>query len=273
MSGGGQAGAPGAGHSPAQGTGYGPGLGSGYGPGLGSGYGTGQAMGYGAGYGPGQGPGRGLALHEELYLIAHDQSGKPAVHQTSMALGLAGAALLELALSGRVALADGRAAAVPAAPPRPGPGDGGVADGLLALIQRDGARRDARLWIKKTAEDVYPRTRDGLVSAGVLARVTGRRLGMLPRTRYQVTDLAHVVRASYGVRSAVEGWKEPDARAAALCGLVAALRVEGELYLDQPSAQLVGRLRAIAEASSPAVRDVVTAVDAFIGEAAVAVYR
>ncbi|MER7506590.1 GPP34 family phosphoprotein [Nonomuraea pusilla] len=269
MSGGGQAGAHGAGPGAGYGRGYGPGPGTGYGPGQAAGYGPGP----GAGYGAGQGAGRGLALHEELYLIAHDQSGKPAVHQTSMALGLAGAALLELALSGRVALEDGRAAAVPAAPPRPGPGDGGVADGLLALIQRDGARRDARLWIKKTAEDVYPRTRDGLVSAGVLARVTGRRLGMLPRTRYQVTDLAYVVRASYGVRSAVEGWKEPDARAAALCGLVGALRVEGELYLDQPSAQLVGRLRAIAEASSPAVRDVVAAVDAFIGEAAVAVYR
>ncbi|MET9246860.1 GPP34 family phosphoprotein [Nonomuraea sp. NPDC003709] len=199
-----------------------------------------------------------LPLHEDLYLIAHDQSGKPLIHQSSMALGLAGAVVLELAVSGRVTVADGQATVS-----RPPAGDTPVslADG------------DVRLLIKKAANGLYDRTREALVASGVLVRVSRRRLGMLPYTRHQLADIASVVRASSGVRSAVEGWKPPDARCAALCGLVAVLRLESELYLDQPANRLVGRLREIASAAPPVVGELVAVVDTLVGEAAVAVYR
>ncbi|NUP76245.1 MAG: GPP34 family phosphoprotein [Nonomuraea sp.] len=207
-------------------------------------------------------------LHQELFLIAHDQSGKPLVHQHSMALGLAGAVLLDLALSERVTLVRGRVEVADHTPF----GDP-VVDSLIPMIVRDRADRDARFWIKKLAEDVHDRTRQSLVGAGVLVMVTRRRLGMLPYTRYQLADIASVVRASAGVRSAVEGWKQPDGRGAALCGLVGALRVEAELYLDQPSARLIERLRAIASEHSPVVKEIVSLVDTMLGEAAVAVFR
>jgi hypothetical protein len=199
-----------------------------------------------------------LPLHEDLYLIAHDQSGKPLIHQSSMALGLAGAVLLELAVSGRVNVAGGRVTVA-----RPPAGDAPVplADG------------EVRLLIKKAADGLYDRTREALVASGVLVRVSRRRLGMLPYTRYQLADIASVVRASSGVRSAVEGWKPPDARCAALCGLVAVLRLEAELYLDQPANRLVGRLREIASAAPPVVGELVAVVDTLVAEAAVAVYR
>ncbi|MGW0200365.1 GOLPH3/VPS74 family protein [Nonomuraea sp. NPDC003201] len=199
-----------------------------------------------------------LTLHEDLYLIAHDQSGKPLIHQSSMALGLAGAVVLELAVSGRVTVADGQATVS-----RPPAGDTPVslADG------------DVKLLIKKAANGLYDRTREALVASGVLVRVSRRRLGMLPYTRHQLADIASVVRASSGVRSAVEGWKPPDARCAALCGLVAVLRLESELYLDQPANRLVGRLREIASAAPPVVGELVAVVDTLVGEAAVAVYR
>ncbi|MEU8321883.1 GPP34 family phosphoprotein [Nonomuraea sp. NPDC048881] len=207
-------------------------------------------------------------LHHELFLIAHDQSGKPLVHQHSMALGLAGAVLLDLALSGRVTVGRGRIAVVD-----PTPVGDAVVDSLVPLMARDRAEGEARFWIKKLAEDAYDRTRQSLVTAGVLVMVTGRRMGMLPYTRYQLADIASVVRASAGVRSAVEGWKQPDGRGAALCGLVGALRLEAELYLDQPSARLVERLREIAGEHSPVVREVVQLIDDMLGEAAVAVFR
>ncbi|MEV3984623.1 GPP34 family phosphoprotein [Nonomuraea sp. NPDC049758] len=207
-------------------------------------------------------------LHHELFLIAHDQSGKPLVHQHSMALGLAGAVLLDLALSGRVTVGQGRITVVD-----PTPVGDAVVDSLVPLMSRDRAEGEARFWIKKLAEDAYDRTRQSLVTAGVLVMVTRRRMGMLPYTRYQLADIASVVRASAGVRSAVEGWKQPDGRGAALCGLVGALRLEAELYLDQPSARLVERLREIAGEHSPVVREVVQLIDDMLGEAAVAVFR
>ncbi|MGP3956859.1 GOLPH3/VPS74 family protein [Nonomuraea sp. 3N208] len=208
-----------------------------------------------------------LPLHQDLYLIAHDQSGKPLTHQSSMALGLAGAALLDLALDGRVAVARGQVAV---SGPVAGTGDP-LTDDLLALIAREPG--DVRPPIKKVAERAYDRTREDLVAAGVLLRVTRRVMGVLPTTRYQLADIASVVRASSGVRSAVEGWKEPDVRCAALCGLVAVLRLEAELYLDLPSSRLVGRLREIVGESSHEVAELVGVVDTLVAEAAIAVYR
>ncbi|MFI6924312.1 GPP34 family phosphoprotein [Nonomuraea spiralis] len=207
-------------------------------------------------------------LHHELFLIGHDQTGKPLVHQHSMAVGLAGAVLLDLALSERVTVGQGR---ISVADPTP-VGDP-VVDSLVPMLARDRAERDAKFWIKKLAEDAYDRTRQSLVASNVLVMVTRRRMGMLPYTRYQLADIASVVRASAGVRSAVEGWKQPDGRGAALCGLVGALRLEAELYLDQPSARLIERLREIAVTHSPVVKDVVKLIDDMLGEAAVAVFR
>ncbi|GAA3126390.1 GOLPH3/VPS74 family protein [Streptosporangium carneum] len=207
-------------------------------------------------------------LHHELYLIAHDNSGKPLVHQSSMALGLAGAVLLELALGDRLAATEGGVSVRDST----SVGDA-VADSLIPLILRDRTARDIAFWTKKVAEDVYDRTRESLVSAGVLNRVTRRRLGVLSQTRHELADIASVVRACSGVRAAVEGREEPDARCAALCGLVGVLQVDAALYLGQPSNQLIGRLRGIAEESSRVVQDVVGTVDTLISEAAVAVYR
>ncbi|MEV8637980.1 GPP34 family phosphoprotein [Streptosporangium sp. NPDC051023] len=209
-----------------------------------------------------------LPLPQELYLIAHEPSGKPLVHQSSMALGLAGAALLELALSDRVTIARGRGIVADGTPV----GDA-VADGLLPLILRDRFGGDVKSWIKKAAGDVYDRTRGSLITAGVLTQVTKRRMGVLSQTRHELADMAWVVRACSGVRSAVEGREQPDARCAALCGLVGVLKVDAALYLGRPSSQLVGRLRAIAGENSPVVQEVVGIVETLINEAAIAVYR
>ncbi|MEW9548170.1 GPP34 family phosphoprotein [Nonomuraea sp. NPDC050783] len=208
-----------------------------------------------------------LPLYQDLYLLAHDQSGKLLVHPSSMALGLAGAALLELALDGRVAVARGRVAASATARRS---GDA-FTDDLLALVA--GEPGDVRAPIKKAAGNAYERTREALLASGVLVRTTKRMMGLLPTTRYLLADIASVVRASSGARSAVEGWRQPDARCAALCGLVAVLRLEEELYLDQPSAHLLGRLREIARDSSREVAELVGVVEALVGEAAVAIYR
>ncbi|WP_043627636.1 GOLPH3/VPS74 family protein [Nonomuraea candida] len=243
-----------------------------------------------------------LPLHHDLYLLAHDQSGKPLVHASSLALGLAGAALLDLLLAGRIVPSAGRLAVRPlpsgddpaagraggdSATGRTGgdgpwswpAGDSGagqdagdaVADGLVALAARG---PDARSLLKRAAAaDLCGLTRDGLLASGVLVRVSRRRLGMLPYTRHELADIASVVRASSGVRSAVEGWKPPDARCAGLCGLVAVLRLEEQLYLDQPAGRLVARLREIATAADPPVGELVEIVDVLVAEAAVAVYR
>ncbi|SDH03996.1 GOLPH3/VPS74 family protein [Nonomuraea jiangxiensis] len=209
-----------------------------------------------------------LPLHHDLYLIAHDPSGRPLVHRSSLELGLAGAVLLELTFGGQVIVARGQAAAARRVT---APTGDPIADGLTGLL--GAAPVHVRPLVKRVSAGMYEHVRDVLVTSGVLVRVSGRRMGLLPYTRYRLADISSVVRASSGVRSAVEGWKPPDARCAALCGLVAVLRVERQLYLDVPGGRLVGRLREIAAAGSPVVADLVGVVDTLVGEAAVAVYR
>ncbi|WP_084517474.1 GOLPH3/VPS74 family protein [Microtetraspora niveoalba] len=207
-------------------------------------------------------------LYHDLYLIAHDQTGKPLVHLSSLSVGLAGAVLLDLALSGRLDITQGRLAVYDRSPI----GDM-IADSLVPVILKDRDNRDTRFWIKKVAEDVYDRACGGLVAAGVLTKVTRRRMGVMAQTRYQPADIAPVVRARAGVRGAAETGEQADARCAALCGLVGVLRLEGALHLAQPSGQLVGRLRAIAREYPRPVNEVIGVVETLITENAIALYR
>ncbi|MCC5575176.1 GPP34 family phosphoprotein [Microtetraspora sp. AC03309] len=172
-----------------------------------------------------------LPLYQDLYLIAHDQAGKPLINQPSLSLGPAGAVLLDLALTCRLDITHGRLAVYDLNP---------IGD---------------------------------MVAAGVLTRVTRRRMGVMSQTRYPPTDVAPVVRARSGVHNAVEAVEQPDARCAALCGLVGVLRVEAALHLAQPSGQLVGRLRSIAREYPRPVNEVIGVVETLISEAAVALYR
>ncbi|MFC0864240.1 GPP34 family phosphoprotein [Sphaerimonospora cavernae] len=209
-----------------------------------------------------------LPLHQELYLIAHDDDGKALIQQPSLRLGLAGAVLLDLTLSGRLSVTQGQLAVYDRTPI----GDT-VADSLIPAILNDRANRDLKIWIKQIAEDIYDRTCGSLIAAGVLTKVNKRRLGMLAQTRYQPVNTTAAVRARAGVRAAADRREEPDAHCAALCGLVGVLHLESVLYIDQPSSQLIGRLRTIAGEYSRSVQEIVATVDLLLGEAAVAVYR
>ncbi|WP_433414693.1 GOLPH3/VPS74 family protein [Microtetraspora malaysiensis] len=207
-------------------------------------------------------------LHHDLYLIAHDQTGKPLIHLSSLGVGLAGAVLLDLALSGHLEITQGRLAVYDRSPT----GDM-IADSLIPVILKDRDNRDTKFWLKKVAEDVYDRACGGLVAAGVLTRVTRRRMGVMSQTRYEPADVAPVVRARAGVRGAVEAGEQPDARCAALCGLVGVLRLESALHLAQPSGPLVNRLRAIAREYPRPVNEVIGVVETLISENAIAMYR
>ncbi|MFE0154316.1 GPP34 family phosphoprotein [Nonomuraea sp. NPDC059007] len=206
-------------------------------------------------------------LYQDLFIVCHHENGKPLIHRSSISLGLAGAVLIDLALYGRVRL-NGRAVVVTDRTPTGDP----VVDAYAGAFLRERPELDAVTWSKTVAADSYDRARRQLLRVGLLTEVTGRRLGMLPYTRYRA-DMASIVRASTDVRSAVSGWREMDARGAALCGLVLALQVHTELYIGQSPAQLTTTLRTIVNEHSPQVKELVGLFEALIGEAAVAVYR
>jgi hypothetical protein len=131
-----------------------------------------------------------------------------------------------------------------------------------------------KLFLRGFADDLYERTRAGLVAAGILRHRTHRRLGGLTRTdTYLATDSKWAVVARARLRYLAAGREQPDNHTAALAGLVAVLGLATHLYLDDDTVTLTERLTAIADQHHRPVRDLTAAVDAAIGDLATAAYR
>ncbi|MEV4494565.1 GPP34 family phosphoprotein [Micromonospora arborensis] len=218
-----------------------------------------------------------LPLRDELFLLGHDDdTGHPHVHRRTLALGLAGAVLIDLYLAGRVTL-DPNDDTRPASHQRIHPhvdrlvGDL-IADAATATIRH--THPPLRAWLRGYSDDLYERTRAGLVAGGILRHHTRRRLGGLIRAdTYLATDSKWAVIARSRLRYLAAGREQPDNHTAALAGLVADLGLTSHLYLDDDITTLTARLKAIAGQHYEPVRDITAAVDAAVGDLATAAYR
>ena len=162
---------------------------------------------------------RRVSLADELLLVALDDVSGRARGQ-GLDHGLAGSLLLDLVLAERIGL-DGRRVVVVDASPV---GDVFV-DEALSRIGRERSR-GAKAWVNALAKGLLPRVRRRLVDEGVLREDTHRFLGLVPYRRFPAVD----GRADGDVRArlarAAAGGGLPDARTAALAGLVRATRLE-----------------------------------------------
>ncbi|NJP30597.1 GOLPH3/VPS74 family protein [Micromonospora thermarum] len=219
-----------------------------------------------------------LPLRDELFLLGHnDDTGLPHIHRQSLALGMAGAVLIDLFLAGRIVL-DRNDDARPAGEQRirlhiDRPVGDLIADTAIASVRHARFAPTLRGWLSWFAADLYERTRAGLHAGGILHRTSRRRLGGLARTEvYLVTDSKWVVVARSRLRYLAAGREQPDNHTAALAGLVAVLGLTTHLYLHDTNT-VTGQLRTIAEQHHRPVRDITAAVDAAVGDLATAAYR
>ncbi|SCG60457.1 GOLPH3/VPS74 family protein [Micromonospora humi] len=221
-----------------------------------------------------------LPLRDELFLLCHnDDTGQPHIHRRALALGMAGAVLIDLFLAGRIALTDTTGDAGPAGGQRIRPhldrpvGDL-IADTALTSVRYADPVPTVRGWLAWFADDLYERARAGLHAGGILHRATRRRLAGLARTEtYLATDTKWAVVARARLRYLAAGRDQPDNHTAALAGLVAVLGLTEHLYLGEDTTTLTAHLRAIAAQHHRPVRDITAAVDAAVGDLATATYR
>jgi hypothetical protein len=234
-----------------------------------------------------------LPLHAELYLMAHDDdTGRQLINEHSLAIGLAGALLLELSFTGRVHIGwafdhklrqwrpePGRLAVV-----RTGPTPSPLLDAALAAVERtvriQTCGDQLRAWLRGfAASDLCDRVRADMIMVGLLRRTQVRRYAGLVRTEtYLPVHERYAVRARAHVRDAVAYHERagrhraaPDDQTVALCGLTAALELAEFLYDGRSIRELTDWLRYVVdEHDEPAIRAVVTAVDAGRGDLAVA---
>ncbi|MCA2216289.1 GOLPH3/VPS74 family protein [Jidongwangia harbinensis] len=239
-----------------------------------------------------------LPLHAELYLLAHDDdTGTLLINEQALALGLAGALLLELSHKGHVAIGyiyhsarrqwqtqPGRLTVY-----RPGPTANPPLDAALAAVTRtvreDRSDDQLRTWLRSFATpDLYERVRAALIAVGLIQRTERRRLGGLVRTETHLpVHYGYAVRARAHIRDAVTHHRQPrrnrhaapDDECAALCGLIAALELAEFLYDGSLSTtELIQQLwHIVTTHENPAIAAVVQAVDAGRGDLAVAAMR
>jgi hypothetical protein len=161
-----------------------------------------------------------VTLPEALALLLVSPEGRITTNGTVFDLGLAGAALGDLALRGRVTLDRGRVL-VAKAPPTGEP----TIDGFTNLLQTSSAPHQPSTWVAQLGNRAL---RDsvlgGLVARGVLGREPGRALAIFPSVRWPERDprIRQALRAE--VDAVLRGQAAPTPFTTALIGLLRATR-------------------------------------------------
>ncbi|MET9507027.1 GPP34 family phosphoprotein [Streptomyces flavidovirens] len=206
------------------------------------------------------GQGMDCTLGEQVMLLSlEDDTG---VGQEAMRTGLAvtGAALVELALLGRVAVrGDGKVVVVDPAPV----GEPALDPVLGALAGRDKPRK-ARDWVELLQKDAVNAARERLLERGLVREEKKRVWGIFPTRRYPEADGSVERELRDTLASVVHEGAEPDERTAALLGLLHGAGLQKLAFPDAQGKALDRRLTELAQGqwSVPVVRDAVKAVQA-----------
>ena len=235
-----------------------------------------------------------LPLHAELYLLAHnDDTGERHINDQTLAIGLAGALLVELVLSKNVVVGwvfddfdyqwHERPGQLFVA--RHGPAGSPLLDAALAAINRivyaQPRGEHLRIWMQSfAANDLYDRVHAAMVTAGVIRRTTRSRFAGLVKTQtYLPVEVGYTTRVRTRVRDAIAFHEPskyrppaaPDDDGVALCGLTKALELTEFLYRNQPNREINDWLQLVVDRhGNEAIAAIIRAVDAGRGDVAVA---
>ncbi|MGN9775002.1 GOLPH3/VPS74 family protein [Micromonospora sp. H33] len=203
-------------------------------------------------------------LAHDLALLSYDDEGVNRLGRPALDHGLAGALLVELAIAGRVAVADERLVVTDLSPV----GQHQL-DEALHRISEDPKRRRPKEWVTQLAKDLPEQILDGLVTAGVLRRESDRVLWVFPRTRYPSSTGGEPEAETAARRlmsAAVAGDGPVDQRTAALLGLVHAVGLHRTLFRELPKDNVKRRLAEIGAGdwASAATRTAITETQAAV---------
>ncbi|WP_434742848.1 GOLPH3/VPS74 family protein [Micromonospora sp. SH-82] len=178
----------------------------------------------------------GEAIAEELLLLAYDdETGKATMPRISLDLGMAAAVLVELALAGRIAYADGNLSVVDTTPT-----GAPIVDEVLTRMAADDPLSSSS-WVQRLRHGLRDRILGDLVQRGVVRDVEETELGFIVVHRYPMVDPSVEEDTRRRLTEALTGGPAPDERTAALATLVAAIRMEPVLGLTGEAARDVDK--------------------------------
>ena len=213
-----------------------------------------------------------LIAEDLLLLLTDDTTGKPLVGSTELEHGLAGAVLLELAMSGRVDVEPGRGfgrrermVVVDGSPT----GEPVLDEALRRIAEKPG--RKPETVVGSLRKGLRATLYDRLVTQGTLRAERTRVLGLIPTTRWPSVDHTHQARLRQALYDALVVGVEPAPPLAAVVSLLYAIRAvpkvvgrgrDGHDRVDKKRVQ--ARAKQISEGAwaADAVRRAVDAVHA-----------
>ena len=211
-----------------------------------------------------------MNLAEEFVLLAYADDGTPLIDAMHLDNGLGGALLLELAMAGRVDVADKKVVLLDQTPV----GDP-LLDSAIARLFADVKDRKPGHWVTQFAKDTRPLVLEKLVAAGVLTVEKDKVLWVFPRTRYPAAHGVQPVEETAAIdrmRAALLGSGPVDPRTAALCALVGATDLDAKVFADLDRKTVKTRLKEIGEGAwaAAAVKKTIDEIQAAVLVAIVA---
>jgi Golgi phosphoprotein 3 len=205
-------------------------------------------------------------IGEQLLLLAlHDEKGTVLFSaSTALPYGLAGATLLDLYFSNRIAIRERQVHVIDDAPT----GDE-ILDEVLQLIESSDKTRDLKHWISRIHDKVKGlkgRLADSLVHKGILEREEHRLLWVFRQSRFPTQDAAPEYETRDSIRYIVLWGQEPGDREVALIGLVKACDLVNEVFAKGERKVAKKRIKELAEGE-----DVGKAVAAVVAEMTAAI--
>ncbi len=188
---------------------------------------------------PQQGEAERMPLRTDLFLIAHcDDTGRPHLPKHSIAIGLAGAVLLELWYAGRVRLGwhgnpehctwqrNHTQVTLLNATPTNDP----IHDAALGLLWRMGGTVNTNQFINQFATvNLYEAVRDHLTDSGILHRYHQRRFWIFRTEHRRPRSAVHAVKARARIRNVATLYR-PRTKDTMLASLVTALNLTPFLH-------------------------------------------
>jgi hypothetical protein len=206
-----------------------------------------------------------LTLPEQLLLLAMDDKKGTILRAAVIPIrfGLAGAAIMELALREKVKISDKKLDLV---------NDSYTGDNLLDEVinqfKNTNKSKSASDWIIVLAnkENIQKLTVDSLVNKGIFEAEEHKTLGVFNSTHYPMKDSGEELGIKEKIRRVVLYNNEPDTRVAVLIGLVNTCGLTNEIFSKDERKEAKNRIKEISNSDliSKTVADTIAAVQAFL---------
>lgn len=208
-----------------------------------------------------------LPIPEALFVLGHDESGRPRYHQTILETVVAAGLFAELAIEGALTVTDGRPVWLHE-PDRPRD----VTEWLRRLLSA-AAEHDLGSWLVEVGAEVTRRTYEGLERSGTCVRESSRRLRMFTVVRLRFAEPTLPGRIEAWYNSALVWTERPDRADAALAMLARQLGDRPPAYTDLPEARRQERKRLLRNTMDEPLHRIVAASRQTITAAALGTYR